>query len=62
MGPPVIIKIDYADPKKLEKTLQNFLTKDKKAKTRGSVTLDEHSNSMIISASARDPGAHGSHY
>ena len=51
---PVIIKIDYADPKKLEKTLQNFLTKDKEGKTRGSVTLDEHSNSMIISASARD--------
>jgi len=51
---PVVIKIDFADPKKLEKTLQNFLTKDKDGKTRGSVTLDEHSNSIIISASARD--------
>lgn len=51
---PVVIKIDYADPKKLEKSLQNFLTKDKDGKTRGSVILDEHSNSIIISASARD--------
>ena len=51
---PVVIKIDYADPKKLEKTLQGFLTKDKDGKTRGSVTLDEHSNSLVISANAQD--------
>lgn len=51
---PVVIKIDYADPKKLEKTLQNFLTKDKDSKTRGSVILDEHSNSLVISATAQD--------
>lgn len=51
---PVVIKIDYADPKKLEKTLQSFLTKDKDGKTGGSVTLDEHSNSLVISANARD--------
>ena len=51
---PVVIKIDYADPKKLEKTLQGFLTKDKDGKTSGSVTLDEHSNSLVISANAQD--------
>lgn len=51
---PVVIKIDYADPKKLEKTLQGFLTKDKDGKTRGSVVLDEHSNSLVISANAQD--------
>jgi len=51
---PVVIKIDYADPKKLEKTLQSFLTKDKDGKTRGSVTLDEHSNSLVISANSLD--------
>jgi type IV pilus assembly protein PilQ len=51
---PVVIKIDYSDPKKLEKTLQSFLTKDKDGKTRGSVTLDEHSNSLVISANAQD--------
>ena len=51
---PVVIKIDYADPKKLEKTLQSFLTKDKDGKTRGSVILDEHSNSLVISANSQD--------
>ncbi len=51
---PVVIKIDYADPKKLEKTLQGFLTKDKDGKTRGSVVLDEHSNSLVISANTQD--------
>jgi type IV pilus assembly protein PilQ len=51
---PVVIKIDYADPKKLEKTLESFLTKDKDGKTQGSVILDEHSNSLVISASAHD--------
>ena len=51
---PVIIKIDYADAKKLEQTLKGFLTTDKDGKTRGSVVLDEHSNSIIISSTARD--------
>jgi len=51
---PVVIKVDYADPKKLEKTLESFLTKDKDGKTQGSVILDEHSNSLVISASAHD--------
>jgi type IV pilus assembly protein PilQ len=51
---PVVIGIDYADPKKLEKTLQDFLTKDKDGKPRGSVTTDEHSNSLIISAMRDD--------
>lgn len=54
LAKPVVIKIDYADPKKLEKTLQGFLTKDKEGKTRGSVVLDEHSNSLVISANAHD--------
>ena len=51
---PVVIKIDYADGKKLEKTLQDFLTKDKDGKARGSVVLDEHSNSLVISATSID--------
>jgi len=51
---PVVIKIDYADAKKLEKTMQGFLTKDKDGKTTGSVTLDEHSNSLVISATSQD--------
>ena len=51
---PVVIKIDYADPKKLAETLQEFLTKDKDGKARGSAKLDEHSNSLIISAIRED--------
>ncbi|MDP2854090.1 MAG: type IV pilus secretin PilQ [Smithellaceae bacterium] len=51
---PVVVKIDYADSEKLAKTLQDFLTKDKDGKTRGSVTRDEHSNSLVISANSQD--------
>lgn len=51
---PIVIKIDYADPEKLSKTLQDFLTKDKDGKARGSVKLDEHSNSLVISANSQD--------
>ncbi|HPK53974.1 MAG TPA: type IV pilus secretin PilQ [Smithellaceae bacterium] len=47
---PVVINIDYTDPKKLADTLQDFLTKDKDGKPRGSVKVDEHSNSLVISA------------
>jgi len=47
---PVIINIDYADSKKLAELLQDFLTKDKDAKPRGSVKVDEHNNSLVISA------------
>lgn len=47
---PVVIGVNYANSKKLAETLQDFLTKDKDGKPRGSVKLDEHSNSLIISA------------
>ncbi len=50
---PVVIKVDYADPKKLVDTLKGFLTKDKTG-ARGSVIYDEHSNALVISASAQD--------
>lgn len=51
---PVVINIDYADPKKLADMLQDFLTKDKEGKPRGSVKLNEHSNSLVISAMRDD--------
>jgi len=51
---PVVINIDYADAKKLADTLQDFLTKDKDGKPRGSVKVDEHSNSLVISAMRDD--------
>ena len=52
--PPVLINIDYADAKKLQTTLKSFLTLDKDNKPRGSVEVDEHSNSLVISAMHND--------
>lgn len=51
---PAVISVDYADPKKLGETIQDFLTKDKDGKSRGSVKVDEHSNSLLISATRED--------
>ena len=51
---PVVISIDYADAKKLMELLQDFLTRDKDGKPRGSVKIDEHSNSLVISAMRDD--------
>jgi type IV pilus assembly protein PilQ len=51
---PVVVGIDYADAKKVADTLQDFLTKDKEGKPRGSVKIDEHSNSLVISAMRDD--------
>lgn len=44
-----VISINYADAKGLKENLQEFL-KDKEGKRRGSVHIDEHSNSLIIQA------------
>jgi len=46
----VIVNVDYADIKSMQTNLQEFLTKDKEGKPRGSVKVDEHSNSLIIHA------------
>jgi len=46
----VMVGIDYADAGKLKDNVQEFLTKDKEGKPRGSVKVDEHSNSLIIQA------------
>ena len=51
---PVVINIDYADTKKLGETIHDFLTKDKDGKPRGSVKVDEHSNSLVVSATRDD--------
>ncbi|MFA4915120.1 MAG: type IV pilus secretin PilQ [Syntrophales bacterium] len=49
-----VISIDYADAPKLKENLQEFLTKDKDGKQRGSVQVNAHSNSLIIQASRDD--------
>ena len=46
----VVVPIDYAKPKDLKENLETFLTRSKEDKPRGSVRVDEHSNSLIISA------------
>ena len=51
---PVVVSVDYADSKKLAATAQELLTKDKDGKPRGSIKVDEHSNSLIISAMRDD--------
>ena len=50
----VVIPIDYAKPKDLKDNLESFLTRSKEDKPRGSVRVDEHSNSLIISAIKED--------
>jgi type IV pilus assembly protein PilQ len=46
----VVVPIDYAKPKDMKENLESFLTRNKDDKPRGSVRVDEHSNSLIISA------------
>ena len=46
----VVVPIDYAKPKDLKDNLESFLTRTKEDKPRGSIRVDEHSNSLIISA------------
>jgi type IV pilus assembly protein PilQ len=50
-----VINVNYADAKKLKDTVTEILAKDKEGKqTRGSIMLDEHSNSLVISATRDD--------
>jgi len=46
----VVVPIDYAKPKDMKENLESFLIRSKDDKPRGSVRVDEHSNSLIISA------------
>ena len=52
--PPVVIPIEYGDPKKIMDNLKDMLTKDKEGKPKGAIKVDEHSNSLIISAIRQD--------
>ncbi len=45
-----VVNIDYSDANKVKGNLQEFLTKDTKGKPRGSIMVDEHTNSVIIQA------------
>jgi len=50
----VMVTIDYADPAKLTQNLAGVFTKDEKGIARGSVRVDEHSNSLIVQAIRED--------
>ncbi len=50
----MIINVDYADAAKLRDSLKELLTKDKDGKVRGSILVDQHTNSMIIQATRDD--------
>ena len=50
----VVVSIDFAKPKDLKDNLETFLTRSKDDKPRGSVRIDEYSNSLIISAIKED--------
>ncbi len=46
----IVVAVDYGSPKNLKENLETFLTKDKDGKPRGSVKVDDHTNSLIIQA------------
>jgi type IV pilus assembly protein PilQ len=52
--PPVVVPIEYGDPKKIMENLKDMLTRDKDGKPKGAIRVDEHSNSLIISAIRQD--------
>ncbi len=49
-----VIKINFADANSLQKVLSSLLTKDKEGKSRGSIVVDSHTNSLVIQATEED--------
>ncbi len=49
-----IIRINYPKTARLKETLTSFLTKNEGAESRGSIMVDEHTNSIIIQAIRED--------
>jgi len=45
-----VIKVDYANATRLRANLEKFLTQEAEGKPIGSVLVDEHTNSLIVSA------------
>jgi type IV pilus assembly protein PilQ len=50
----MVINVDYADAAKLRDSLKELLTKDRDGRVRGSIMVDQHTNSMIIQATRDD--------
>jgi len=58
----IVIPIEYGKPKDIADNLKDFLTKDKDGKQIGSIKVDEHSNSLIVSALRQDLDQIDVHY
>jgi type IV pilus assembly protein PilQ len=50
----MVVSVDYADANKLKDSMKELFTKDKDGKVRGSILVDQHTNSMIIQATRDD--------
>lgn len=51
---PMVVPVNYADPEKLKKNLEDFLTRDENGEPYGSIRVDEHTNSLVIQATRSD--------
>jgi len=45
-----VVPVDYANAGKLQEQLKEYLSKDEKGVTRGSIRVDEHTNSLVFNA------------
>jgi type IV pilus assembly protein PilQ len=45
-----VIPVNYANAAKLQEQFKDYLTKDEKGAARGSITVDEHTNSLVLNA------------
>ena len=45
-----VVPVDYANAGKLQEQLKEYLSKDEKGVARGSITVDEHTNSLVMNA------------
>lgn len=50
----MIVNVDFADANKLKESAKELLAKDRDGKARGSVSVDEHTNALIIQATRED--------
>jgi len=50
----MVMNVDFADAAKLKDSVRELLTKDSTGKARGSVTVDDHTNALIIQATRDD--------
>ncbi|HTZ39779.1 MAG TPA: secretin N-terminal domain-containing protein, partial [Syntrophales bacterium] len=51
---PMVVSVNYADVTKLRDSLKEVLSKSPDGRVRGSIQIDQHTNSMIIQATRDD--------